>query len=217
MMRARRHGRQDQPLQITVQLRAGGQRGRTGTRLDGVVQPDRFGGVLRVDPPDRRADLGGETHGVEGAAAAFRRLAVPDGDQQVAVAHDEPADGFVGARFVVDTIVWPVARTVQFQPILAGPGEHAAELLDAGVGVEILLILHLCERHRHGEFVVVVRRLRREPIGSLSEGRDEAEYRAHCAVRFLRISRARRLRGCELLGFLPDEAQDFGHLLTQPR
>ncbi|OYW35085.1 MAG: hypothetical protein B7Z42_15715, partial [Brevundimonas sp. 12-68-7] len=96
-----RRGRREQALQV------GGEPGLVGRRLwrrgaaaqVGRVQQHAGRAVLGgVEPPDGRAEARGEADDLGSAATPpDARLAIPEGDEQVAIAHHHPPRGLIAA------------------------------------------------------------------------------------------------------------------------
>ena len=82
-----------------------------------------------MDPPDRHAVAYGILDNLRGAAAASRRLAVPNRDENIAVARHEAADA-LSRRDLVFTIA------VERQPIVARLREQVVEFFQLLIGGE---------------------------------------------------------------------------------
>jgi hypothetical protein len=121
----------------------------SGRRERRVAQTGRafdepgFATAVRVEPPYWNTRVDGELDNITSAAATFGWFAIPNGYQEIAVAHDKSADGLVTARLFF------AAPTIE--------SDHSAACKKSPEGVDcsgkVLLILRLCKRKRHLESV----------------------------------------------------------------
>src|ERR1035437_705081 len=116
---------------------AGSRQGRLA-QLQGIVDESRRVHAARVDPPYRHSGGDRETNDFGGTSDAAFAIAIPNRDQEVAIAHHETSD------FPVALVLQRPASAVHFEHFSAS--QQGPEGID-GLG-EILLVFALRKRQR---------------------------------------------------------------------
>src|ERR1700722_14112883 len=153
----------------------------------------RLGIFCRVDPPDRHAALYGIFDDLLWAATTARKFAVPDCDDDIAVAYNETADGLISAVALILAIrLFLVVIAVERHPVVARTRQEGPELVkilrcrhQKSVGCfcrirsgKVLLIFGARKRHWHIKHVTERKRLfGNKTIGTERERRNDTQKR----------------------------------------